>query len=259
MGFAGCRVLRVEAKPRFLQATLGVLVIDTGFILFGVPHLVTLIVCTVIAILVYLSGRTLRSVNQTLPVALVMAAALVALELFKTWQGIMVYNQPWQEVLPLHLCRISSYLCCAMLLFRSYRLFEVAYFWGIGGSVAAMLTPDLNYSFPHPIFLGFFVGHTLVLSSVLFAVSGFEFRPRLRSVGFAAAISAVYMVLVALVNLALQTNYLYLCHKPEKITIYDYLGPWPWYIVSIWVVGIIVAFICYAPFVAHSRVGKLTP
>jgi hypothetical integral membrane protein (TIGR02206 family) len=227
--------------------------------LFGVPHLLTLVICGAVAVCVYLSGQVLRTIGKTTVVAAAIAVALVALELFKTWQALVVYGQLWQDVLPLHLCRVSSYLCCVMLILRSYRLFEVAYFWGIGGSVSAMVTPDLAQGFPHPFYLGFFVGHTLVLSSVLFAVSGFDFRPRLRSIGVTAVVSAAYMVLVAMVNWALQTNYLYLCHKPEKLTIYDYLGPWPWYIISIWVIGLVVALICYAPFAQGFRARKLIP
>ncbi len=173
---------------------------------------------------------------------------MIGLEAFKTWQGLTVHGEPWQEHLPLHLCRIGSYICTFMLLTRSYRLFEVAYFWGIGGSAAALLTPDLIFNFPHPIFLGFFIGHTLVLGSVLFAIGAFNFRPRLRSIGFAAIVTALYMSAVALVNLALDTNYLYLSHKPETATLYDYLGPWPWYIVSVWVIGIVVSAMLYLPF-----------
>lgn len=181
-------------------------------------------------------------------VAIVLAVMLIALEGYKTQQGLTVYQQSWQEVLPLHLCRISSYLCCLMLLLRSYRLFEVTYFWGIGGSVAAMLTPDLEAAFPHPLFLGFFVGHALVACSVLFAMTAYDFRPRLRSIGFAAVVSIVYMGVVALINLALDTNYLYLSHKPASITVYQYLGPWPWYLLSVWVIGVAVSFVLYAPF-----------
>ena len=80
-----------------------------------------------------------------------------------------------------------------MLMLRSYRLFEVAYFWGLGGSIPAMLTPDLGVGFPSTEYFGFFVGHTLVVISVLFAIGAFEFRPRLRSIRITAIVTLAYM------------------------------------------------------------------
>ena len=67
-----------------------------------------------------------------------------------------VYGLPLQLHLPLHLCGMSVTLGAFMLWFRSYRLYEVLYFWGIGGPLVALLTPDVEQAFPHPVFLLFF-------------------------------------------------------------------------------------------------------
>ena len=228
---------------------MGVVSISNDFVLFGAAHLLTLLVSTGFAVALFFWGCLARLKGFVGVSALLLAIILVGLEAFRIWQGYTRFDEPWHELLPLHLCRIASYICALMLLVRNYRLFEVAYFWGIGGSIAAMVTPDLDFTFPHPIFVGFFFGHTLVLSSVLFAIGAFEFKPRLRSIGFTAIATALYMGVVALVNVVLDTNYLYLCHKPEAITLYQYLGPWPWYIASVWLIGIVASFILYLPFV----------
>ena len=39
------------------------------------------------------------------------------------------------------------------------RWFEVAYFWGLGGTLQAVLTPDLRYGFPDWRFISFFTSH----------------------------------------------------------------------------------------------------
>ncbi len=222
--------------------------ISNGFVLFGTIHVLTLLVSAIGVVGLYWWGRALRDSSFTRVSAWIIAITLVGLEFAKTWHGLTEMGQPWQELLPLHLCRIGSYICALMLVVQSYRIFEVAYFWGIGGSLAAMLTPDLVFDFPHPIFLGFFFGHALVFGSVLFVMGAYEFRPQLRSIGFAAIVTAIYMGVVAFINIALDTNYLYLSHKPETATLYDYLGPWPWYIGSVWLIGIAVSFILYLPF-----------
>ena len=223
------------------------------FVLFGATHLLTLAVCTAVAIAAYRLGRSLRGTRGLQPAAAALAGMLIGLEILKAWQGYVVAGQPWQELLPLHLCRISSFLCSAMLIWRHYRLFEVAYFWGVGGSLAAMLTPDLQAGFPQFQFVGFFAGHTLVMAAVLYAISAFALRPQLSSIAVTAVVTAVYMVLVACINAALDTNYLYLSHKPQISTVYDYLGPWPWYIASVWAIGVAMAFLLYLPFAGFMR------
>ena len=220
---------------------------------FGYTHLLALLISAVGIAIAYGWGWMVRRSGRTCGSACLLAAALLALEVWKTWQGFTAYEEAWRELLPLHLCRISAYLCAFVLLTRNYRSFEVAYFWGAGGSLAALLSPDLKFDFPHPMFVGFFLGHTLVLSSVLFIVAAFDFKPRLRSIGFAALVTVVYMMGVALINLALDTNYLYVCHKPEGITLYRYLGAWPWYIGSVWFIGVVLSFILYLPFAWRRR------
>ena len=61
------------------------------------------------------------------------------------------------------------------------------------------------------------------------------------------------MGMVAVINIALHTNYLYLSNKPASITAYDFLGPWPWYLLSVWLMGVALAFVLYAPFAWHDR------
>ena len=222
--------------------------------LFGAEHLATLVICTAVATLAYFASRAVA--HRARPVAAAIVAALLMLEAFKAWLWIGQYGEPWLEHLPLHLCRISSFLCAAMLWLKSYRLFEVTYFWTLGGSLPAMLTPDLRVPLDVVDFLGFFVGHTLVIVAVLFAIGAYGFRPRLRSIGVTAVVTFAYMGVIALVNLALDTNYLYLCAKPVGASVYDYLGPWPWYLVGITLIGVVICFLCYLPF---ARVLRRSP
>lgn len=140
-----------------------------------------------------------------------------------------------------------------MLWRASYRLYEVVYFWGIGGATAALLTPDLPVGFPHPVFLQFFIGHGSALTTVLFATIVMGFRPRAASVGIALAATAIYAVLIYPVNLMLDSNYLYLVQKPERPSPLDYLGPWPWYLLGLAAITIVACGLCYLPFAFKRR------
>jgi uncharacterized membrane protein YwaF len=41
---------------------------------------------------------------------------------------------------------------------------------------------------------------------------------------------------------------MFIAHKPETASLMDMLGPWPWYILSLELVGLAVSLLLYSPF-----------
>jgi hypothetical integral membrane protein (TIGR02206 family) len=225
---------------------------DGGFQLFNGAHLTTLAVVVLAAVVV---GRLARRDGAAwLPVGI--AVLLITQEVVKLWFFIAVYDRPWSESLPLDLCRINEFLCAFMLTRRSFRCFEVAYYWGVGASVAAMITPDLPAGFPDTRFLLFFIGHGLVLVAVVLPIMAWQFRPRLVSVGIALAATGAYALLIAPVNLLLDTNYLFLRAKPEGASILDFFGPWPNYLVALTGIAVATCLVAYLPFAIHRTLHR---
>lgn len=235
--------------------------VDTSFVPFGQQHLAALaIILCAVAGLVALVRQT-DSAVMTRRLAVALACALILSEAFKLWFRVWLYGQPAGQFLPLHLCGASALLMAWVLFFRSYGGFEVGYFWGMAGSMQALLTPDLPVGFPSLAYIAFFLGHGLVILAVVFAIAALRFRPTLRSVGKAILATLAWMVLVAPLNYLLDANYLYLRHKPEQPSIIDFLGPWPWYIGSLVLVGSAICFLYYLPFAIARRLanGKDAP
>ena len=158
------------------------------------------------------------------------------------------YDLPLHAHLPLHLCGASTLLGAVMLYLRSYRLYEIVYFWGTGGALAALATPDLAAGFPHPLFLLFFIGHGLSLIAPMFATIVWGFRPKWTSLAVALAATALYALLIYPVNLVLGSNYLFLMRKPDQPTLLDSFGPWPWYILALGASTVLICVLCYLPF-----------
>lgn len=165
-----------------------------------------------------------------------------------------VYGLPLLEHLPLHLCGMSVTLGAFMLWLRSYRLYQVLYYWGTGGVLVALLTPDVEQAFPHPIFFLFFLSHGLAFMAVMFATVVMGFRPRARSLLIVMPVTAAYALFMYPVNLVLGSNYLFLLAKPAQPSPLDFFGPWPWYLPGLVVMVAAALLLLYAPYAVFDMV-----
>ncbi|MDH3645698.1 MAG: TIGR02206 family membrane protein [Gammaproteobacteria bacterium] len=232
--------------------------VATQFVLFGTDHILAIAAIAAIAIGLPIAAKYAESAKTERIVALTLAATLVIHELFKITVRVYVYDMPLAGQLPLHLCGIALFLIVYVLVRHSYSVFEVAYFWVLGGTVQAILTPDVPYAFPSLAFVAFFVGHGLTVVGLVYALVVYRFKPTFRSVVKAVIVTLAYLGVIAVVNILLNTNYLYLRHKPQQASLIDYLGPWPWYILSLILVGIVICLVLYLPYaIAAYRAKRL--
>lgn len=159
-----------------------------------------------------------------------------------------LYGMPLAEHLPLHLCGITVTLGGFMLWLRSYRLYQVLYYWGTGGALVALITPDVVQAFPHPVFFLFFLSHGLGFMSIMFATLVMGFRPRPGSLLIVMPITAAYALLMYPVNLLLGSNYLFLLAKPAQPSPLDWFGPWPSYLPGLVGMAAVALVLLYVPF-----------
>lgn len=227
------------------------------FALFSPSHLGTIAVIVAASIVLPLWVRRQGSERLANRLAVGMAAFLVVHELVKIWVRVAVYDMPLIHHLPLHLCNIAIFLTAIMLAWRSYRAYELVYFWGFAGTLQAVLTPDIEFGFPHVFYVSYYVSHGAIIVGAIYATLVFEFRPTLRSISRVYFITAIYaFVFIAPLNYLLDTNYLYLRYKPAGASILDYLGPWPWYIVVLTLLAWVFFFAYYLPFLIIDLIGK---
>jgi len=74
----------------------------------------------------------------------------------------------WYRMLPLQLCDWAMAVIIVALWTGNRRWLEVAYFWGIGGTLQAIITPNLRYGFPDLRFISFFVAHSGIIIGIVF-------------------------------------------------------------------------------------------
>jgi hypothetical integral membrane protein (TIGR02206 family) len=130
----------------------------------------------------------------------------------------------WQNELPFQLCDWAMIAIIVALLTGRERWLEVSYFWGIGGTAQAILTPDLQYPFPDIRFLSFFIGHCGIVVGIVFLMVMRGYRPHFRSIGRTFAWSEVYFVVTFVVDAITGVNYGYLLHKPQAASLLSFLS-----------------------------------
>ena len=166
----------------------------------------------------------------------------------------------WEQMLPLQLCDWGMVVVIVAMWSGSLRWFEVAYFWGIGGTLQAVLTPNLRFGFPDFRFFSFFISHSGIIIGVIFLMLTRRYRPRPMSILRVFAWSEFYFVVTFIADGMTGCNYGFLLHKPEAFSILNFLSDWrPLYLVQMHFVALLFFIALYAPFaiVDLVRGGKL--
>ncbi len=158
--------------------------------------------------------------------------------------------------LPLALCDVAVLVAAAACWWRNPILVELTYFWGLAGTLQAVITPDLNAGFPHLDFFQYLVGHLGIVLAALYLVIGLRIAPRPGSVITTFVITLAYTAFVGLVDALSGANYMFLRRPPGNWTLLKLLGPWPWYIASAAGVALVLLAVLDLPFwIAHRRHG----
>jgi hypothetical integral membrane protein (TIGR02206 family) len=223
------------------------------FELFGSAHLVALAL-VVLANILLVSSRSRFSPQGKHIFRYGLAAILVINEL--AWHLWNYFTGQWtvQTMLPLHLCSVLVWVSWYMLLTRSYAIYEFAYFLGIGGATQALLTPDAGiYGFPHFRFFQVIISHGAIVTAAIYMTFVEGYRPYWSSLVRVAIWGNVYMAAIGLVNWLIGSNYLFIAHKPDTPSLIDVLGPWPWYILSLEAIALVMCLALYLPYALRDR------
>ena len=161
----------------------------------------------------------------------------------------------WKKALPVQLCDWAMVAIIVSLLTGRERWLEVSYFWGIGGTLQAILTPDLKYAFPDVHFWTFFIAHSGIVVAIAFMMIVKKFRPHWFSVVRVFAWSELYFVVAFTVDLLTGENYGYLLHKPESASLLDILSSERVvYLLQMHLLALVFYVVLYLPFALYDMI-----
>ena len=196
-------------------------------------------------------------------VALWMSVVLWVNELAYQLYWFLVGGWSAATALMLQMCGLSILLLPVMLFSENPRirqfLFDLLYFWGIGGALQALIAPDIGSSgFPAYRYFSFFISHGLIIASTVVMAMAGGLRITIRSFLRALVVTNLLLVPVYGIDLLLRLippydpgNYFVLGYPPPTGSIVDLFaeifGPSPRYVVGLELMGLAVFGLLYLP------------
>jgi len=153
------------------------------------------------------------------------------------------------HALPMQLCDWAMFATIAALVTLRRGLYEVAYFWGLAGTLQAILTPNLNQGFPSLWFFNFFIAHSGIVVAVLYLTAVEALRPRPWSIARTMLWSQIYLMAALVTNRVTGANYGFLSHRPVAKTLLNYLSGNYWlYLLELELLALLFFLALYLPF-----------
>ncbi len=223
------------------------------FELFSRQHLAALAVIVVFITAMTILASKYESIRKSYKWFMLIIIPLQEIT-YKIWDG-LIGGTRLSIVFSMHLCSAAIIIIVILLVRFDQTLFEVLYFWGLGGAVQALITPDITYSgFPHFRFFQVFFSHGMIIAAVFYFIFAEGKRLRKGALLRTILITNAYAVIVFIVNYIAGTNYLFINRKPDTASLIDSLGPWPVYLIWLEVIMIAVFSILYlVPFIGRMK------
>ncbi|AEJ18458.1 TIGR02206 family membrane protein [Gracilinema caldarium] len=249
--FENCRAVLDQFLTVSTQAPL------TEFRMFSLSHWTALAVVLICAILVFFIGRSHRlSPKRKNWIGFAMYLMMLINEAIYHiyWQAIGAWSV--STALMLHMCGLSILLLPWVFIMKPGKsgrlLFEILYFWGVGGALQALFTPDIGLlGFPSYKYFSFFISHGLIILITVYASVTLSYKITYKSFIRALILSNGVIVVVYFINHWLVYlppyevgNYFVLSYPPVTGSIVDLFvelfGPSPWYFMGFEIMALIV-------------------
>src|SRR5437773_9534485 len=174
---------------------------------YGLPHLTVIFLTIVLPFALAAIVQRTRSQRLEKVIIGVLSAVLlvnyIVYLLFIRSQGLV----DWWQMLPMQKCHWGMVVVIVARGTGSQRWFAVAYFWGIGGTLQAVLTPNLRFGFPDWRFISFFTSHCGIIVCVILLMLLRRYRPQPLPIVHAGVRSEFYFVVTLIVDDLTGGNY----------------------------------------------------
>lgn len=221
--------------------------------LFSPAHLLPIIFFISLGFMsVFIANKFLNEKSQRL---LGTAFGLIAflgvfMRMFLIWQS---GEFDYKEELPLHLCRVLALAAPFVMYSKNRNLLGVFYFMILAGTLNANITPDIDGDFPSQQYFTYWMIHSSLLVIPIYSIGVYNLRIIWEDVKRTFIYINGYFIVISLFNYFAGSNYFYVCAKPVSKSLLDLFGPWPYYVMVTYFIGLFLLGIFYIPWYFRNR------
>ena len=232
------------------------------FALFTPAHFAPILLMLTMIYLIFRSRDKLRRWKHEEKIRYVLAFVLILSDMTYYWRlvGMPSLGANPIDNLPIGVCGWAAIFCSYMVLGQSQRLFDIADFWLLSGSLFALLTPTpLTYTGPTRFrYYQFWTEHTMGYIAIFYMIFVHKMRPTVRSAVRSYTALLVFAIIAYNVNVMLPgANYLYLARPESAPSVLDILPPnFALRTAIIVVVITLMFFLAYLPWLLRDRKAK---
>ncbi len=218
--------------------------IGPSFVMFSLAHIAAVVgLCILILVLFIMKKKwSFQSIHSRRLERLFALSLLVMEVSYHVW---LLQTGRWSLAtsLPLELCSISLVLTIILLWTGNKHVYDLVFYAGIGGAIQAIATPVLDLSFPHFRYFHFFYTHVGIVLTALYFTWVKGYRPTFKGILKTMIVLNILLPIIFAINVFSEGNYMFLRTKPRNGSLLDFLGPYPWYILSLEFVAFSI-FVC---------------
>ena len=137
---------------------------------------------------------------------------------------------------------------------RNQKFFDFAYFWGLGGGTMALLTPDIELTFPDIDFITLFSGHGILFFALIYIALAIKQNITFNSYKNAIIFSLYILPIVYVINIIVggepgfEANLWYLMKAPAGDSLMNFFPNPPLHVIPLFPIVMFVFYLLYLPY-----------
>lgn len=185
-----------------------------NFKTLGITHIILLSIIILGAFFIKKMKRENRAFELLLGFTLIIQQATLYL-----WYFLGDYKF-LSEGLPLFHCRIAIILVSIGLIFKKNFMMKMGSYWGIAGSILALLFVNLDsFTFPHITQFSYFIGHIFLFWGCVYILNIKKLGMSKTDFYKAFIVTNLYHIIISKINYLINSNYAYMKSSPIEIGI----------------------------------------
>ena len=159
---------------------------------------------------------------------------------------VAIFAKEWniKDFLPLHLCSISYFICILVLLNKKQWMYEWTLLLAMPSALNALITPELIWGSNNWHIFEYYFIHGILILVPFYLMFVMKYKLRIFSWWKTFLRAQIAFVIVFLLNLMLDTNYMFLSSKP-LVNNPLVIGDWPFYILFVQLIGFLHIVVIY--------------